>query len=244
MPLVQRWATEAEPLVRRAAAVLLADFKGKVDPKLLTQLVVDPQPTVRVGAAQAIGFGQFSELIPDLGTMLADTDPGVQTAAAMSLLSFPLRDGGDVLRANVNHPQFHALFVNALAREDTVRYVDELAEIIKKPETPEHFWGGRIPWTVSWDRLFFYVQRQPVALVRGGQFDDVLDVLEYPASGDPAGPTFLSSSEPRDLYALYVQRGMADRAARFRALTKKSVIGALDEFFNRVDQNPESFQRH
>lgn len=243
LPLVQRWTTDAEPLVRKAAAVLLADFQAEIDPELVTRLTADAQPEVRIGAAEGIGFGQFKRLIPTLGKMLADPDPDVQGAAAASLLSFSPRDSGDVLRANINHRQFHSLFVNALARDDTGNYLDELGEIVKKQQAPEHFWGGRIPWSVSWDRLFFYVQRQSVAQGRDGRFDRVLDVLEYPASGDPAGPTYFSSSEPRDLYALYVQRGMTDRAAKFRALTKKNVIGDLDVFFERVDQNPQDFQR-
>jgi hypothetical protein len=36
---------------------------------------------------------------------------------------------------------------------------------------------------------------------------------------------------------------MADRATKFRALTKKNVRGDLDVFFERVDQNPQNFQR-
>ena len=243
LPLVRRWTTDAEPLVRQAAAVLLADFQAEIDPALVTGLTADPHPAVRTDAAEAIGFGQFKQLIPTLGRMLADADLGVQSAAAASLLSFSPRDSGDVLRANVDHPEFHALFVNALARGDTGAYLDELTEIVKKKEAPAHFWGGHIPWGVSWDLLFSYVQRQPVAQVRNGEFDRVLDVLEYPASGDPAGPSYYSSSEPRDLYALYVQRGMANRAAKFRALTKKNVRGDLETFFERVERNPQNFQR-
>ena len=243
LPLVRRWTTDVEPLVRQAAAVLLADFQAEIDPALVTRLTADLQPAVRIGAAEAIGFGQFKQLIPTLGKVLADVDLGVQSAGAASLLSFSPRDSGDVLRANVDHPEFHALFVNALAREDTGAYLDELTEIVKKQEAPAHFWGGHIPWGVSWDLLFSYVQRQPVAQVRDGQFDRVLDVLEYPASGDPAGPSYYGSSEPRDLYALYVQRGMAERAAKFRALTKENVRGDLDVYFERVDRNPQNFQR-
>jgi HEAT repeat protein len=243
LPLAQRWATDAEPLVRAAAAVLLADFETRVDRGLMTRLTTDAQPAVRIGAAEAIGFGQFEPLIPTLGRMLGDADPGVQSAAAASLLSFAPRASSDVLRAHLDHPEFRALFVNALAREDTGAYLDELAEIVRTKEAPEHFWGGRIPWSVSWDLLFSYVQQQPVAQVRDGQFDGVLDALEYPARGGPAGPSYFSSAEPRDLYALYVQRGMVDRAAKFRALTGQDFGGDLETFFERVDRNPQEFQR-
>jgi hypothetical protein len=147
------------------------------------------------------------------------------------------------LKTHIKHPQFHALFINALAREDAGAYSDELAEIIKKKKEPQQFWGGRIPWGVSWERLFIYVQGQPAADVRSGKLDKALDALEYPASGDPAGPSYYSSSEPRDLYALYVQRGMTDRAAKFRAQAKKTITYDIDYYFNMVDQNPQNYQR-
>jgi HEAT repeat protein len=243
LPLAQRWVSDADPLVRQAAAVLLADFRGEVDPAMMVKLAADAQPAVRIGAAQAVGFGQFKELIPQLARLLTDADAGVQSAAAMSLLSFSLDESREVLKANLKHPQFHSLFVNALAREDAGAFLDELAEIIKRKKEPEQFWGGSIPWGVSWDLLFHHVQRQPAADVRGGKFDKMLDALEYPASGDAAGPSYYSSSEPRDLYALYVQRGMSDRAAKFRALAKKNITYDIDYYFKMVDQNPQQYQR-
>ena len=243
LPLVQRWTGDAEPLVRQAAAVLLADFPGEFDPQILTKLAADAQPEVRRGAAQAIGFGQFKPLVPTLGKLLADGEEQVHSAAAMSLLSFSTDDSGDVLRANVKHTQYHSLFVNALARKDTAAYVDELAEIIKKKKEPENFWGGRIPWGVSWELLFFHAQRQPAEKLKSGELNKVLDALEYPASGDAAGPSYYSSSEPRDLYALYVQRGMKDRAAKFRELANKNSSYNIDYFFKQVDQNPQNYQR-
>jgi len=240
---VTRWTGDAEPLMRQAAAVLLADFPGELDQALLAKLAGDAEPAVRVGAAQAVGFGQFKQLVPQLARLLSDADKGVQSAAAMSLLSFSLDDSREALKANIKHPQYHALFVNALAREDAGQYRDELTEIIKKKKEPEFFWGGRIPWGVSWELLFYYVQRQPPADVRSGKCDKALDALEYPASGDPAGPSYYSSSEPRDLYALYLQRGMADRAAKFRAVAKKNITYDIDYYFKMVDENPRNYQR-
>ena len=136
-------------------------------------------------------MGQFQKQIPTLAKLLADADPDVQEAAALSLLSFSLTDNGDVLQANIKHPQYHPLFVNALAREDAGLYLEELAEIVKKQKTPEPFWGGLVPWGVSWELLFFYVQRQPAAEVRGGKFDKVLDALEYPRQRRSQGAELL-----------------------------------------------------
>jgi hypothetical protein len=37
-----------------------------------------------------------------------------------------------------------------------------------------------------------------------------------------------SSSEPRDIYAFYLRRGMPDRAAKYRAAAKRTVGYDLD----------------
>jgi hypothetical protein len=50
-----------------------------------------------------------------------------------------------------------------------------------------------------------------------------------------------SSGEPRDIYAFYLQRGMPERAAKYRAAAKKAVTYDMDYFFDMVDQNPAVF---
>jgi hypothetical protein len=51
-----------------------------------------------------------------------------------------------------------------------------------------------------------------------------------------------SSSEPRDIYAFYLQRGMAERAKKFRQAKRRS-LGGLDYFFNQVDKDPSQYKR-
>jgi HEAT repeat protein len=236
-----KWSSDPEPLVRQAALVVMADYPAKADLKLLQQSLDDPEPLVRTGAAQAAGFGQFKELIPQLGKLLNDKEPRVHKAAAMSLLSFSLDHSREALEANVKHPQYRALFVNALAKPDPEPYLTDLAEIVRKKLEPEDWWGGRIPWGVSWELLMKHARKVTRDDPNAANLTLVLDALEYPASGDAKGPQFYSSSEPRDLYALYVQRGMKPRAEKFRAVCKKAITYDIDYYFKMVDENPSQY---
>jgi hypothetical protein len=71
----------------------------------------------------------------------------------------------------------------------------------------------------------------------------LLEALAAPASGDPRAPTYYSSSEPRDLYALYVQKGLAARAQAFRAQCKKAITYDIDYYFKQVDEHPSHYTR-
>ena len=71
----------------------------------------------------------------------------------------------------------------------------------------------------------------------------MLAALEYPSTGDEKGPAYSSSSEPRDLYALYLQRGLTDRARAFRAACRKALTYDIDYYFKMVDENPAQYQR-
>lgn len=243
LPLVNRWTTDKEPAIRQAAAILLADFPGPASQERLKALAADPQAAVRIGAAQGIGFGQVKVLVPVLGKMVDDADAHVSATAALSLLSFSLDHSGDQLRARLRHPQFGMLFVNALAREAPEKYLPELCEIIHQGREPEHWWGGRVPWGVSWELLFRYAQDKTKEKPQRADLAKVFDALEAPASGMARGPKYYSSSEPRDLYALYVQRGMTDQAKKFRAACKKALSYDIDYYFKMVDENPGQYQR-
>jgi hypothetical protein len=243
LPLAEKWVRDPEARIRRAAAVLMADYPQRANTQRIKELVTDADSMARRGAAEAIGFGQFEHLIDELGSLVNDRDEGVSGAAALSLLSFSLDASEEVLKENIDHPTYHPLFVNALAKSDTAPYLKQLAAIVREKREPQTWWGGFVPCGDSWQLLFRYVQSQPAETLKGGKLDGVLEALEYPVSGDPKGPTFYSSSEPRDLYALYLQRGLKDRAAKFRAAAKKAITYDIDYYFNMVDQNPQQYRR-
>lgn len=241
--LAEKWIRDPEPQIRGTAALLLADYPKQANTKLLKELTKDPVPAARKGAAQAIGCGQFAHLIPDLAPLVDDADPQVAKAAALSLLSFSLEDSREALTAHLNHKNYHPVFVNALAHNDAEPYLEPLCQVIRQNRTPENWWGGFVVWGDSWNVLYQYAYSQPAEKLSSAKLKPVLDALEFPATKNPKGPNFYSSSEPRDLYALYVQRGLTDRAKAFRELCKRNITYDIDYYFKEVDERPNDYGR-
>ena len=239
MEATQRWIADPEPAVRASAALLLADFLGAEANRLLTALASDPAAEVRVCVAHSVGFAQQSELAGLLGKLLTDDpDAKVRRAASVSLLSFsPKHEAvATVFRENTGNQEFSPLFLNALAAEDPHRYLDALAEVVAKKPEPKNWSGGQIPAFTAFNILFKHLQAQPQDEVRAGKFDRCLDALE---KGYTTG-----SSEPRDIYAFYLQRGMTERAKKYRAAANRAASYDLDYFFKQVDQAPQNFTRY
>jgi len=224
---VSRWLNEGEPSVRVAALLLLADFPVEETKNLLDAFSHDKEPQVRKSVARVIGFSQIADLLPSLDRLLLDEKVEVRTAAALSLLSFDLKKSSEYLRAKSNDPDLKSVFINALAEENPRPYLDSLCEIIEKQLQPANFWGGTIPSFASWHILFKYLEGQTEEILRSGQADRYLDALER---------GFIhSSSEPRDLYALYVKNGMTGRARKFREHINKTAAFDMEYFFKQVD---------
>jgi HEAT repeat protein len=243
VPSVKKWIADKDPAVRWAAILLIADYSDEIDPAILKKLAAEPEPLVKQGVAQAIGFGQFKQHADVLGKLLADPDTRVRRDAALSLLSLPPQTSRPILEANLEHADYRSLFVNALAAADPTPYLPQLIDIVKNKREPENWWGGRIPWGVSWDLLFRHAKSRSIDKLKSGEVDKVLDALEYPAQADPKGPTYYSSSEPRDLYALYLQRGLTERAKKFRSTCVKNITYDIDYYFKQVDERPETYRR-
>jgi hypothetical protein len=87
----------------------------------------------------------------------------------------------------------------------------------------------------SWRILLDFLKSRPATELTAGQFDRSLNTLEMMRWG--------SSSEPTELYALYLTRGLVSRAKTFRETTRKSVPFDMDIYFDRVDQNPSAYVR-
>jgi|GEM_PF-1885303 len=241
LKLVLRWLEDRVPRIQAAAVVLLSDFPKEADRNVLTTLAKHSDSRLRKSVAQAIGYGRMEDLLPLLGTLVDDQDSSVSQAAAMSLLSFKAEKSGDVLRAKLQHPQFRPLFINALAQEHPEEFLEELADNIRKHHEPENWWGGQVPWGVSFDLLLRYAQRQSAKELQSSRLQPVLEALEHPASGKEGAPSYYSSSLPRDVYALYKARGLDQRASRFRAQCKKTITYDIDYYFNMADENPQQY---
>jgi HEAT repeat protein len=234
---VERWLTDNAPPVRASAAVLLADFRGVEIGKKLASLASDAAPEVRASAAFAIGFAQRAELAKTMGMLLADKDATVRRGACLSLLSFSPNHAeiADVFRANIENKEFHPLFLNALAADQTETYLEPLAKAVEQKAEPQNWPGGQVPAFTAFNILFKYLQSLPEEALQQGKFERYLGALE---KGYSTG-----SSEPRDIYAFYLQRGMTERAKKYREAAKKAVTYDLDYFFNQVDQDPSRYTR-
>jgi hypothetical protein len=245
-PHVERWTKEGDPLVRQAAIVLLADFPRQTDRRTIQALAKDPEAKVRLGAALAIGYGQFVELVPDLAKLVDDESPDTRRYAVMSLLSFSPENAREQLAARVADPQWGVLFSNALAKEDADSQKRELMRNIREARVPSDWWGGHVPWGIAWERLYKHARTLPETALKAGRYDDLLDALESPSAKNSStevekGPKWYSSSEPRDLYAFYLQRGLNDRAKKFRERTKAAVAYDIEYYFKMVDENPSNY---
>ena len=232
-----RWLTDAEPQVRAAAAFLLADFPAEDAAHRLEVLTADPVPEVRRSGAFAIGFLQLASLAERLGQLLKDPDATVRYAASQSLLTFSLQSEGveKIFVANLENEEFNPLFLLALAKAKPGPYADQLARVVAEKTEPKNWHGGQVPAYTAFNILFKYLQAQSVEDVRSGKLDRYFDAMEI---GYNTG-----SSEPRDLYAFYLQRSLYDRARAYRAWAKKHLQFDMETFFKQVDTNPWAYQR-
>ncbi len=234
---VNRWLSDPVPSVRASAAVLLADFPGTDFAKKIARLIADKAPEVRASAAYAIGFTQRAELAETLEGMLRDVDANVRCAASLSLLSFSPDHPtvAQAMRANIDNEEFNPLFLNALAKDHTETYLERLAKAVEQKSEPKNWPGGEIPSLTSFNILFKHLQSLPHAALQQGKFNRYLNAIE---KGYRTG-----SSEPRDIYAFYLQRGMKGRAKKFREAANKEATYDLDYYFKMVDEDPSRYTR-
>ena len=234
---IARWLDDPAPAIRAAATLLLGDFPGRESCGRIAALAEDAAPEVRECVGRAAGFGQQVYAANTLAKLLADKEVKVRTTAAMSLLSFSPKNKtiAGIFRANLDNEEFKPMFLIALAREKPADYLDGLASAVEKNTSPKNFWGGQIPAFAAWEILFRYLQGQPPETLKSGKLDRYLNAMEKVGN--------YSSSEPRDIYAFYLQHGMTERAEKFRATAKKAASYDLDYYFKEVDGNPSQYKR-
>lgn len=237
--MVATWARDPSDEVHRASVLASADLPNH---EPIVTASTDGSPDIRHTAALAVGFAQDRRLLPVLDRLLHDPVAEVRSAAALSLLSYPVDQVAPVLKANVTS-DFRPLFVNALASRDPQPYLAMLGEIIEQvhgKESPFQMepmnwhYGGTIPAADSWRILFDYVKSRPAAELTAGKLDSSLNTLER--------MHWFSSGEPTELYALYLNRGLVSRAKEFRnTVRERAPYFNLDMFFDRIDKNPAEY---
>ncbi len=238
--MMDRWLKAPEVPVRAAAVLLFSDFAipHNYTIGLFAGYAGDRAPEVRKSTAYAIGFMQNPDVVPVLVKLTKDKDDTVRRAAVESLHSFraEIPVVAAALKADLGNAESQPLSLLALARNDPVAHLEELARVIEEKTSPTNSRGGEIPAFTAWKILFKYLRSQPAADIRAGKWDRYLDALEKVGQ--------YSSSEPRDIYAFYLQREMPQRAAKYRARAKKEVSYDLDYYFDMVDKNPAIYEGH
>ena len=127
----------------------------------------------------------------------------------------------------MNNKEFEPSFLNALARKTPEPYLDAQARVVEEMNDPLNWRGRQISALTTWKILFKYLQRQSTEALKSGSFDRYLDAIEKYGNS--------SSSEPRDVYAFYILRGMNERAKRFRERANRAATYDLDYYFKQVD---------
>jgi hypothetical protein len=224
------WGRDPEPAVRRAAILASVELPDRA---LIQAGVGDGDATVRGTAALAIGFTQDAALVELLAQLLHDGSADVRRAAATSLMSLAPDASRDVMKANLGS-ECRGAFGNALARHGAAPYVDVLAEVIERrlPQ-PQIGVGGWVPDYDAWQILFDHVKGLPAEDLRRDQIARALDALERMQWG--------SSGEPCYLYALYLRRGLVQRAERFREAMRTKGPFQMEEEFARVNRRPQDW---
>jgi HEAT repeat protein len=228
---LSNWCADTAPEIRSAAAQLWADFPSPEAERELSRLASDTDATVRRSVAVAIAYSQSREMLPVLTTLLKDKNEAIRTAAGISLISFEAKDAADILKTFVKEPDFHATFVNALALDDPKPWLDDLAEIVSNNLEPKLHLVSQMPVYTSWQILKADMESRPATELASGKLDKYLDALDVPPN--------IGSGPFQEMYRMYREKGLNDRAAQFRVKAKKRISGYdIDYFFKQIDASP------
>ncbi|GAT32479.1 HEAT repeat-containing protein [Terrimicrobium sacchariphilum] len=234
-PALERWLTDPSPRVRAAAVVLLADYPAMATGQRLRTAATDPAAEVRSAAARAVGFGQYIDHAGLLADLLKDPDRKVRHDASVSLLSFPPEKESiaAIFRANLGTAEFAPLFLLALAAKDPSPYRDALADVVVKEISPTNWSGGQIPSYTARALLLRDLKAQSPEDLRSGRFDHALDALGTFRKG--------GGSSPVEVYALYFQKGLTDRAKALRAQATAEAGYDIGSQFDAAAAHPDAY---
>jgi hypothetical protein len=151
---LSRWLGDGAESVRVQSIASLPDFPGAFAHEQLRKLATDDSAKVRAAIADAIGNGQFAELLPTLKVLLTDPvgrpDPvapltveqiqaggrsniegDVHTSAGYALMKFDVEQVRDILKANLSDVAFRPNYLCKLAEKDAAPWLDQLAEVME-----------------------------------------------------------------------------------------------------------------
>jgi hypothetical protein len=241
--------------IRLSAVTFLPRFPLEFAEKALRERAEDDSPYVRSVVADIIGVGKYDRLLPTLTGLFAhSTGPvpftqqkplpaealqpnpqsngtgDVHGSAGRALLRFAPDQVADILKTNLNDPDFHVDFIAKLAEKDVEPWLPELVSILESrvkyvedyskspPLDPRRFsdpQGGWIlngPYAICWEDIRHYLINLPKERLSNSATEHYMDFLESIIQS-AAG---MDHHEVYALYELYRTKGLEQRASGIR----------------------------
>ncbi|MEO7300660.1 MAG: hypothetical protein ABI042_19015 [Verrucomicrobiota bacterium] len=244
-----RLLNHPEENVRAQTVSLLPRFPGEFSEGEIRKHATDESSQVRVAVAEAIGNGKFKSLLPTLEKLLSEPRE-VHKSAREALLKFDVEQVKEILKKNLGDAEFRPDYLCKLAEKNPDPWLTNLVEVLEVRrekikqqaetsgvEPKAAYFQGLMSlsgthfkcWTIIYDHL----SALPNEAFSDGKLDRCLVALEK------AGNT--GSSEPTKLYQLYLQKGLSERALKFRSESEKDFPNHnLKEFFDRIERSPNN----
>ncbi|MBX9688884.1 MAG: HEAT repeat domain-containing protein [Candidatus Obscuribacterales bacterium] len=237
------WLESPDPEIRAAAVYLSSDYAEHLKLKQRLAFLADPSASVRRAAAFSFAFSQSPEALSELGKLLKDPAPEVQAAAALALMTFPVKDKVErILFENLDDKTYGLGFLGRLGVAKPELVKNRLLEYARKTYSP----ASASPRTAQ-ARIFSnglstpqrqlclkallnYLEAMSAQKLSGPAFNQYLDTLEKIA--------LCESDYTRDFYALLLTHSFEKRALSFKAKAIKAQPGAyLEQIFGGLEQS-------
>lgn len=255
--------TNSNILVRSNAVSLVLNYPGDFAEHVLREAANDSCPGIRAQVAESVGSGQITSLLPVLeklfiGSAHAPTFSSneinegfhhgggnandVHASAGYALLEFDLSQSASILQRHLDDPNFHDRFISKLAENDATPWLTNLTEILearvasvereaeKNPQERDYIYATRKLFGVyetCWEILLKHLQKMPSSAFSGGKMDRYLDALEK--------ASIRELNIPRDLYRFYKQKGLVERATRYRKEVEAKGRSDMKQVFDQID---------
>ncbi len=240
--------------VRLSAVTLLPGFPRDFAEAALRERASDASPFVRSVVADVIGAGQYAGELPVLAELFTSSTNlpfsqqqplpeqalnlrlsgngmgDVHGSAAVALTRFEVSQVADILKANLNDPDYHILFVAKLAEHDAGPWLTELTNILQArvtyandvakadPMDPRRYSDPTGTWILTgvylscWEDIWHYLAGLPRERLAGDDLAPCLNLLGTAVQANQS----VSSQPAHELYELYETKGLAARSATVR----------------------------
>jgi hypothetical protein len=237
--------------IRLSAVKLLPRFPPEFAEQSLRERGSDGSASVRLMVAEVIGEGKYARVLPTLAKLFSDSSGPIQlkevlptrplqvypqsnvgsvrSSAGRALVKFDADQVSDILKSNLNDPDFHVAFISKLAEKDATPWLPELVSILESrikyvdevskspgddPRRNEAYSGWILPgaYDICWEDIRHYVRSLPNEKLSTSDTERYMDLLERTIQENPE----MDGHEVNALYELYRTKGLEQRASGIR----------------------------